>query len=79
MRAAHGFWRIKVAMDPFEDPNDIADFLIEEEGLDRALETTFDGIARAHARRDYYLLSVWREVRAILRHRMETVREPERD
>lgn len=59
-------------MDFFDDPSDIAEFLIEEEGLDHALKTVFDGIARAHAQHDYYVLSVWREVRAILRSRLDT-------
>ena len=62
-------------MEFFDDANDIAEFLIEEEGLSRALETAAGGIARAHAERDYYRLSVWREVRIILRDRRETVPE----
>lgn len=56
-------------MEIFGNAREIADFLIEEEGLDHAMDTAFDGIARAHAEHDYYLLSVWREVRNILRER----------
>ena len=65
-------------MEFFDDAQDIAEFLIEEEGLDRALATAGDGIARAHAERDYYRLSIWREVRTILRNRLETVPESQR-
>ena len=66
-------------MEFFDNAKDIAEFLLEEEGAERALETAFEGIARAHANRDYYLLSVWREVRIILRNRQDTVREMEQE
>ena len=60
-----------------DNARDIAEFLVEEEGVDGALKAAFDGIARAHANKDYYLLSVWREVRIILRRRQEAVGETE--
>jgi hypothetical protein len=66
-------------MEFFDNARDIAEFLLEEEGAERALETAFAGIARAHANRDYYLLSVWREVRIVLRNRQDTVREMEQE
>ena len=51
--------------------NEIAEFLIEEEGLDRAIEIAFDGVTRANEQREYFVLSVWREVKINLlkRHR----------
>ena len=53
------------------DPNQIANFLIEEEGLERAIEIAFDGVARANEQREYFVLSVWREVKhnLLLRHK----------
>ena len=51
--------------------NEIAEFLIEEEGLDRAIEIAFDGVTRANEQREYFVLSIWREVKINLlkRHR----------
>jgi hypothetical protein len=51
------------------DPHDIADYLIKEHGLERALEQATEGIATAHERGDNYGLSIWREVRRVLRER----------
>ena len=45
-----------------DDPNQIADHLIEDHGFDGALEAVRLGIDAAHANRDNYRLSVWREV-----------------
>ena len=50
-----------------DDPNQIADNLIEQHGADGALNTVREGITTAHANGDNYRLSVWREVRRILR------------
>ena len=60
-------------MELFGNAREIADFLLAEEGMDGAMKTAFDGIERAHAEHDYYLLSVWREVRNILRERSKTM------
>ena len=48
-------------------PPQIAKSLLEEHGKDRALKVVSDGIEDAHKKSDNYALSVWREVKAILR------------
>nr|ADI23583.1 hypothetical protein [uncultured nuHF2 cluster bacterium HF0770_42C12] len=47
-------------------PPQIAESLLEEHGKDRALKVVNDGIMEAHKESDYYALSIWREVKAIL-------------
>ena len=49
------------------NPPQIAKSLLEEHGKDRALKVVNDGIVEAHKESDNYALSVWREVKAILR------------
>ena len=49
---------------PHDDPNEIADGLIEQHGLDGAIQVAMGNTAAAD---DNYVLSVWREVKAILR------------
>jgi len=53
------------------DPTEIATFLIAEEGLDSALLVAYDGIERANELQEYYLLSIWREVRALLQEKIK--------
>ena len=53
-----------------DDPNEIANTLIRENGLDRALEIALEGTAAANERGDNYELSVWREVKRVLRDRI---------
>ena len=48
------------------NPSQIAKSLLEEHGNDRALKVVNDGIVAAHKESDNYVLSVWREVKAIL-------------
>ena len=64
---------MKHVLPAIEDSNEIANFLIAELGLDRALETTMEEITRANEAREYYLLSVWRDVRSALRQKVEPV------
>jgi hypothetical protein len=45
------------------DPSQIADHLIEEHGVEGALERVREGIELAHDIGDNYRLSVWREIR----------------
>lgn len=52
------------------DPLEIATFLIAEEGLDHALQVAYDGIERANEFQEYYLLSIWREVRGHLQQKI---------
>jgi len=54
-----------------DDPSQIADHLIEQHGVDGALEMVREGIATAHANRENYRLSVWREVKRILQDRRD--------
>mgnify|MGYP000367821409 FL=1 len=49
-----------------DDPSQIADHLIEDHGVEGALEMVRDGIELAHDIGDNYRLSVWREVRRVL-------------
>lgn len=49
-----------------DNPRRIADYLFEQHGVDGALETVRDGIAAAHADKDNYRLSVWREIKRAL-------------
>ena len=52
-----------------DDPNQIAEFLVQEHGLDRTLQTAIEGVTAAQEEGDNYSLSVWREVKRILRER----------
>jgi hypothetical protein len=54
-----------------DDPSQIGDYLIEQHGVDGALEMVREGIATAHANRENYRLSVWREVKRILQDRRD--------
>ena len=54
-----------------DDPHDIAEHLVQEHGVEGALERATEGIAEAQEQDDNYSLSVWREVRRILRGRYE--------
>jgi len=49
-----------------DDPEAIAEHLIQEHGLDSALEQATDGTSAAQRDGDNYQLSVWREVKGIL-------------
>lgn len=52
-----------------DDPQRIAEHLIGEHGLDGARAAAMDGLLAAQADGDNYRLSVWREVRNVLRAR----------
>ena len=49
-----------------DDPTEIADYLVEQHGLDDALRVAMERTASAT---DNYDLSVWREVKSILKER----------
>lgn len=49
-----------------DKPQDIADRLVSEHGLDAALKMVTDATLKASEEREYYVLSIWREVKAIL-------------
>jgi uncharacterized protein len=50
-----------------DDPNEIAAYLVQENGLGRAIEISTSGVGNASAAGDNYSLSIWREVRVVLR------------
>ena len=54
-----------------DDPKEIAAILIEENGADDAHDIALAEITRANQTCDYYRLSVWREIRGIVRDQME--------
>ncbi len=60
-----------------DDPNQIANDLIEQHGVDGALNTVREGIETAHANGDNYRLSVWREVRRALRDKRNAAGDEE--
>jgi hypothetical protein len=51
------------------DLNDIVKFLVQEHGIEFALERASEGVIAAQDQGDNYGLSVWREVRRMLRER----------
>ncbi len=53
-----------------DDPKEIAAILVKENGADQAQDIAFAEITRANQRCDYYSLSIWREVRGIVREQM---------
>jgi len=48
-------------------PSDIAECLVRDNGFDDAMKLASDGVIKAQEESDNYALSVWREVKAILR------------
>ncbi len=49
-----------------DDPSHIADWLVQEHGLEGAYEAALEGALEAQREGDNYRLSVWREVKAVL-------------
>ena len=54
-----------------DDPKQIVDHLVEQFGVEGALDAVRDGIATAHADENFYRLSIWREVRRVLQERRD--------
>lgn len=50
-----------------DDPKEIALHLVEENGIGRARQIAVEGTTSANEQGDFYRLSVWREVKRILR------------
>jgi hypothetical protein len=59
-------------MTPKDDPAEIADFLIQEHGIVKAIEEASQEAVATQNRGDYYDLSIWREVRQNLRDRRDS-------
>ncbi|MEQ8228613.1 MAG: hypothetical protein RIA64_11060 [Rhodospirillales bacterium] len=53
-----------------DDPKDIAEYLIQEHGLDGALAAAIEGAIVAQHNGDNYALSVWREIKAVIRKQL---------
>ncbi len=52
-----------------DNPSDIAEFLIQNHGIDDAIRVAQDGTLKAQEDGDNYALSVWREVKTALRNK----------
>lgn len=53
------------------DPNIIADQMIQEHGLDGALQTALEATQVSLEARDNYSVSVWREIKRVLKDRKD--------
>jgi hypothetical protein len=50
-----------------DSPEDIVKYLVQEFGHDGAVQAVIEGVGAAHKDGDNYALSVWREVKGLLR------------
>ena len=50
-----------------EDPHQIAEYLVQEHGFNGALKAAIEGAATAQEEGDNFGLSVWRDVKRILK------------
>ena len=62
-----------------DDPKDIAEYLINKHGLNDALNAAIAGALDAQYDRDNYALSVWREIKAVIRERQAAHAAAEED
>ena len=53
-----------------DDPRDIAAYMVQQHGLDGALSAAIEGAIGAQHDGDNYSLSVWREIKAVIRARL---------
>jgi hypothetical protein len=51
-----------------DDPLEIVRFLVRINGLDRAREIAMEGTTSANQEGNFYRLSIWREVKHVLRN-----------
>jgi hypothetical protein len=59
-----------------DTPKEIAAHLIQEHGVDEAIGVAVDSVLKAKSERDNYALSIWREVRGILRKQKDKLESP---
>jgi hypothetical protein len=52
-----------------DNPSEIAEFLVKDNGLENAIQMANEGTTKAQQVGDNYALSVWREVKVILRNK----------
>ena len=50
-----------------DDPLEIVRFLVRENGLDRARQIALEGTTAANEEGNFYRLSIWREVKHVLK------------
>ena len=62
---------MQIQMSLSSDPVEMARSLIKKNGLTRALEIAMEATATANEEENFYNLSVWREVKSILRKGVE--------
>jgi hypothetical protein len=60
-----------------DDPSDIAKYLIQDNGIELAIQMAHDGTTKTQQDGDNYALSVWREVKTILRNENDGPEGPE--
>jgi len=53
-----------------DNPSEIAKYLTQDNGVDGAIQAAQDGATKAQQDGDNYALSVWREVKVILKKKM---------
>lgn len=52
-----------------DNPSEIADFLISDNGIEEAVQAAMEGVLKAQEEGDNYALSVWREVKVKLQEK----------
>ncbi len=52
-----------------DNPAEIAEYLISENSFEDAIHVAYEGTAKAQREGDNYTLSIWREVKTILRNK----------
>lgn len=54
-----------------DDPIQIAKYLVATHGLEGAMREIVDGLTNSHQKDDKYSVSIWRDVRAVVRQWQE--------
>jgi hypothetical protein len=62
--------RLPLMLNLKDDPSNIADYLIQENGIDGVIQEASDGVIKSKQDGENYALSVWREVKTILRKKI---------
>jgi hypothetical protein len=52
-----------------DNPSEIAEYLIKDNGIEQAIKLAHDGTTKAQLEGDNYTLSVWREVKRSLKEK----------
>jgi hypothetical protein len=54
-----------------KNPKETASYLIQEHGIEGAIQEAMESVAAANSVGDYYSLSVWREIRTLLKAKVQ--------